>query len=305
MAASFKLLRRDEDALELINRYQFKKIRENIDHYDTALYRDAMVIYLLARHFEAEFEKDSVQRVESIVEPVLKGAINTLSSGRALIALKAYGELTQSLTKNVKIETSKSYSDNSVTNNWSPVENSGLTSATQVSSASIDYDTTAIKLTTNEPVYYQLTQAGFNTEPPIDAKSEGLEITKHILNTDGKPLSDKPAQGKDVLIRLKVRSTDNTFHPAIAIVDLLPGGFEIDRQSIRKYQNYDADYIDIREDRLVVYTSVGPGTIEINYKARLTTRGEFTVPAAYANAMYNDKVYAHSHASAVTIEAGL
>ena len=74
----------------------------------------------------------------------------------------------------------------------------------------------------------------------------------------------------------------------VAVIDLLPGGFEVLRNSIaREFGRWRADYTDIREDRVVFYGSFGPAVTELTYKVKLTTRGEFAVPPAYAEAMYN------------------
>jgi len=236
---------------------------------------------------------------------VFEGSINTLSSGRALIALKAYGDSLENQTENLIFESTPAYSKVANTNNWLTADRSDYTTTELGKAAKFDFNTEAVKFSSDETLYYQLKQIGFNLESPETAEAEGISVTKKILSADGSPLSEEPAQGTDVLIRIKARSTTDQFHEAIAIVDLLPGGFEIDRQSIRDHQNYHADYIDIREDRLVVYTALGSNTIEINYKARLTTSGEFTVPAVYANAMYNDSVYAHSSASDIRVKQGM
>ena len=117
----------------------------------------------------------------------------------------------------------------------------------------------------------------------------------------GNPITESVKQGDDVYVTIRVRSTDEQTHDDIAIIDLLPGGFEIERDSIRNGQSWRAEYIDIREDRLVYYGSVGSRAVEIRYKARLTTSGEFVVPAVYANAMYDESIKANSIASQITV----
>jgi uncharacterized protein YfaS (alpha-2-macroglobulin family) len=52
------------------------------------------------------------------------------------------------------------------------------------------------------------------------------------------------------------------------------------------------DYVDIREDRIVVYGSAGPRIASFSYRARAINSGSFTVPPLFAEAMYDKSVWA-------------
>ena len=54
------------------------------------------------------------------------------------------------------------------------------------------------------------------------------------------------------------------------------------------------DYADVREDRVVFYGTVGKELLELTYKVRATNVGEFVVPAAYGEAMYDRRIFARS-----------
>ena len=54
------------------------------------------------------------------------------------------------------------------------------------------------------------------------------------------------------------------------------------------------DYADIREDRVIFYGSVGSTMSEVTYKVRVTNAGNFVVPAAYGEAMYERRIYGRS-----------
>ena len=58
--------------------------------------------------------------------------------------------------------------------------------------------------------------------------------------------------------------------------------------------SWEVDYADIREDRVVFYGKVDRNLLEITYKARATNVGDFVMPAAYAEAMYDRRVFARS-----------
>ena len=303
IASSFKILRRDEDATNLIKQYQYKNIRKNINQYDSGLYRDAMALYLTARHFKDEIDATDKMRVDAIVDPIFNGSVNTLSAGRALIALKAVDDLTDDTEINLTLATTESTNSDTNQTQWQAIDSASISITALGYSSQMNSATSAVRISTDVPGYFQLQQTGFDRIPPLEGKSEGLEIVKQILGEGGKAMTNGLKQGDDVLIRVTVRSDSNRQHQAIAVVDLFPGGFEIDRQSVRDYQNYDVDHLDIREDRLVVYMAVGPRPTTITYKARITTSGTFTVPAVYANSMYDDRVNAYSASSVITVQA--
>ena len=104
-------------------------------------------------------------------------------------------------------------------------------------------------------------------------------------------------------MRLRVRALEGTVSN-VAVIDLLPGGFEVLRDSIaRESGRWRADYTDIREDRVVFYGSFGPAFTELAYRVKLTARGSFVVPSASAEAMYDRSVRAQIPAGRFEVTA--
>lgn len=305
MASSYTLLKRERDALTLVRQYKFKSARNRINRYDSALYRDAMALYLLAKHFPQELNNDDTTRIEAIIEPILTGNINTLSSSRALLALKAYAQTINYEEASFNVESSNTELSSDATKNWLKIDLQLVEENSTHLRATLARLNRALKITSDSTTYYQMIQSGFDLLAPTKAKSNGLDISKSLLTTKGDPLKSTPKQGDDVIIKLTLRSSTKQHHDDIAIVDLLPGGFEIDVPSVRNRQHWSAEHIDIREDRLVFYGAVGSEPIVITYNARVTTAGEFIVPAAYANAMYDTDTYGHSSSSSILVEPGL
>ena len=60
--------------------------------------------------------------------------------------------------------------------------------------------------------------------------------------------------------------------------------------------------IDIREDRVVFYGAVSNNITEFTYKIKATNSGQFVVPPAYAESMYNRLLQARSLPSSLTVE---
>ena len=167
-------------------------------------------------------------------------------------------------------------------------------------------------------LFYSVSQAGFDKAPPTKAESDGIEVTREYTDDKGATVTSAPL-GAELTVHLRVRTTDNRSLENVAVLDLLPGGFEVERDSLRNSPGrtepqadsgqdddssqpeagaavggWNPDYADIREDRVVFYGDFGPEMREITYKVKVTAPGKFMVPAAYAGAMYDHTVFGHS-----------
>ncbi|MBV8802479.1 MAG: hypothetical protein JO131_05875, partial [Gammaproteobacteria bacterium] len=83
------------------------------------------------------------------------------------------------------------------------------------------------------------------------------------------------------------RALNNHYLSHIAITDLLPGGFEAVSDSIVARN---IEYSDIREDRVIFFTSVSPEATEIVYHIKATNRGKYIIPPVTAVSMYNPAI---------------
>ena len=93
----------------------------------------------------------------------------------------------------------------------------------------------------------------------------------------------------------------------IALVDLQAACIEADIDSIRsgKYnKGWSADYVDIREDRVVIYGTVTDKVNTFTYKAKAISTGNFTVPPMFAESMYNKDIRALSPQKGLVVEKG-
>jgi uncharacterized protein YfaS (alpha-2-macroglobulin family) len=70
----------------------------------------------------------------------------------------------------------------------------------------------------------------------------------------------------------------------VAIVDLLPGGFEMVPNSVNAPH---CDYIDVREDRVIFYGSLMPEATEFSYRLRAVSKGSYRVSPIFAQALYH------------------
>jgi uncharacterized repeat protein (TIGR01451 family) len=141
--------------------------------------------------------------------------------------------------------------------------------------------------------FFQVVEAGFDRVMPEKALTEGLEVYRELLDKEGKPVT-RTQLGEPITVRLRVRSLRPEPVTNVAVIDLLPGGFEVVGTSLQPGISSinGVDYVEVREDRAVFFATVPTRTLEITYQIKSDNRGEFVVPPVFAESMYDRNVKA-------------
>jgi uncharacterized protein YfaS (alpha-2-macroglobulin family) len=285
MAASYELLKESRLADDLIGDYELGAGDEMTTDFDTRLGRDSQYLYLLARHFPDELDDIDVEKIRSLVAPVMRNRFNTLSSSYTILALGAYTDVVFGDGDGAMLSIAAGTQD----------AFTSLTQAARFARADVPNDMNRVRVhgSSGEDVYYVLSQTGFDRTPPAEARADGLEIFREYLTAGGRPVTEARI-GDELTVRLRVRSTGRP-RSNVAVVDMLPGGFEVQTDTVRnQYQDWHAEYKDIREDRVVIYGSFGDRMTEIRYRVKLTASGDFVLPSAFAGSMYDRNIQART-----------
>ncbi len=119
-----------------------------------------------------------------------------------------------------------------------------------------------------------------------------MEIFREYRNCRG-VITDTVKMGEPLTVVIRMRSLTGRDITNAAVVDLLPGGFELTKSSLQPGQHSGGcDYVDVREDRVLLYTTVTPAAGRIAYQIKPTNRGQFAVPPVFAESMYDRGVKA-------------
>jgi uncharacterized protein YfaS (alpha-2-macroglobulin family) len=324
LAAAYQLQKQERPASELIDQQVARLVRHPAqadDHryyYYDALIHDAQALYLLARHFPARVKALPPDAMTALIKPIADGRYNTLSSAYLILALDAYA-------------------------NAVGPEAMGKLSITQIDAQGnkralalpenlvprVPFTPGTVKLgvanAANITSYYAVTETGFDKEVPKTEVRSGMEVLREFVDSAGKPVTTIRV-GDEVTVRLKFRAVGRANVPNVALVDLMPGGFEpvleapsepaADGQQAAAAattslpglaggrSNWQIDYADVREDRVVFYGNVSQGLSELSYRIKATNIGRFVVPPAYAESMYERGVQARSAGGqSITVEA--
>jgi len=323
LAASYQLLQQPSVADELI-KVPAEKLGKFAGEFDFAEYYDPLIyqsqtLYVLAKHFPDRLRKMPTSLFEAIGKQLQEDRFNTLSSAYLLLAFDAYlevlpPEIAQKLSITA-IDDSGQHKSLPLPQNFAP-------------RAAFPADTAELEFAGDGslPLYYAVAESGFDLQPPTAEVRNGFEIIRNYLDDDGKPL-DKIPLGAEVTVLIRVRAIDRESIANVAIVDLLPGGFEAvlqnpaakeqtnseedgeSEENFARWQdrlktggNWTADYVDVREDRVLLYGTVSTEMAEYRYRAKATAGGVFNVPPVYAEAMYVPTLRAHSGAGTVRVD---
>jgi uncharacterized protein YfaS (alpha-2-macroglobulin family) len=285
MASSYEMLKQTSLGGQLIGRYEMGTGDEMTSDFDTRLGRDAQYLYLLARHFPDRLDDIDATTIQNLVEPVMQNRFNTLSSAYTILALGAYTSAVFEGGEGALL---------SIAGGTEAALNV-LAQPSRFARADVsnEVDELQIRGSAGDDFYYVLSQTGFDRTPPADAQADGLEIFREYLDGTGNPVTGAEI-GDELTVRVRVRSTGRP-RSNVAVVDMLPGGFEVQTDTVRnQYHDWYAEYKDVREDRVVIYGSFSDRMTEISYRVKLTSAGDFVVPSAFAGSMYDRSIQART-----------
>ncbi|OCG58813.1 alpha-2-macroglobulin family protein [Gilliamella sp. Nev3-1] len=333
LASSYKMLKMDKEANKLI-----KPIWQQLEAaYDRAWwlnnYYDPLVvnagkIYLISKHFPEKAKDIPAQALENMVIMLNKQKYTTQSAAMTILALSSYSQsIEQSNLSKDTLEInaiSKDGEKQRIIANLSGILAKGKFN---------DQDA-QLSLTNKSslPVWYMLFEQGYDKDIPKEPIKRGLEVYREFTDLDGKPL-EQVKLGDKINVTVRIRALADEGATNIAIVDLLPGGFEVVQQPINsqekdydeyiqdneEYDDYEEDdydenygwvspisiktgkhtwypeYTDVREDRVIIYGSTYNNKIqEFTYQIKATNVGIYSIPPAFGEAMYDRDIQAVS-----------
>ncbi|MCA9000551.1 MAG: hypothetical protein KDB61_01415, partial [Planctomycetes bacterium] len=133
---------------------------------------------------------------------------------------------------------------------------------------------------------------------PVAAYDRNLKVRRRWLDVSGEPLAPGTELRVGDLIQVELELEAPNLQPGdrlqnIAIVDALPAGLEIENPrlatgtEILGANGNQADRVEFREDRVVIFASAQHQAATFRYAARATLAGSYKVPPVQASSMYD------------------
>jgi uncharacterized protein YfaS (alpha-2-macroglobulin family) len=312
LAASFKLMHQDRDAADAISPLRFADAAASDPFgYSDEMTRDGFLLYVLARHFPERLAKLPPQVLERIAALITTGQYHSLSAGTTLLGLEAFVHAAPADTA-AHLEIHEVLKDNDTVR---PIE----LPQTLMPAAPFTPDARILRFANSSGLaaFYLVDQSGFDRAVPKEAITQGFEIIREYTDEAGHPLQ-KVELGTEISVHLKFRAIEDRGVREVALVDLLPGGFDlvVPRSDSNIQGAYSGGwgcqfcygqsartvtFADPREDRVVFYGTVTREVQEVQYRIKASNVGSYEVPPAYGEAMYDRNVVARSIAGRVEV----
>jgi uncharacterized protein YfaS (alpha-2-macroglobulin family) len=286
LAGSYALLQKTSDANALLGKIKRAMAKDDSIRYIDDLMYHSVYLNIISRHFPQRLRDISESLLVDMAQQMERQSYTTISANHALMAINSY-------LKAVPTAETGRYTVNEVLkdNQRSEIKPAGTTLFSAPFSAAAEQ----ISLVNRDNInlFYQITAAGFDREVPTKEIKNGIEVYREFLDDAGKPVSSIKV-GDVVTVKLNFRSLSSNDYRDVAIVDLCPAGLETEIDSVRKEERaaWSADYVDIREDRIVIYGTLSSRVASFSYRARAINAGSFTTPALFAEALYDKSVWA-------------
>ncbi|MBQ4379317.1 MAG: hypothetical protein II821_09000 [Treponema sp.] len=292
LAASYKMLKQEKQANSILSKIKRKRFFDSSWLFHNGLHYVSTYIDVISTYFPERLGEIKTTQVDYLCENLNSASYNTYSVCAAIRAFESYSSVEKEDAYTVSEVTGKEKKQITVTG--SPVLKGVFSKAAEK---------IEIRTESKMPIYYQTLIAGFESKIPEKEIKDGLEVTREFTTLDGKKI-DKVCVGDDVLVKISFRSLKGSLSN-IALVDIQAASIEADIESIRsnKYnKTWTADYVDVREDRVVIYGTVTDKVNTFTYKAKAISTGTFTVPPMFAESMYNKDITALSPQKPLVVE---
>lgn len=289
LAATWKMLKDSGKADDLIKGFQLGRVAKSDchDYYDN-LSADSSYLTLLAQHFPERLKQMTPVQYAAFLAPIGEGQYNTLSAAYAVLALKSYAQYMAINPPKLHVS-GVSLDGNLVQRGKIPSNISKLIFGFEGKPGPLG-------------VYGQTLEAGFQIQAPKQVVNQGMEVWHEFVDENGATVT-KLELGKPVTVRVVARSTEKNQIENVAIIDLVPGGFEIVPESIKVGTSNlpGIDYVEVREDRVILFGKLARTTSEWKWQLRAVSKGKFTVPPAYAESMYDRSLKSHGVATNIEV----
>ncbi|HEY8899473.1 MAG TPA: alpha-2-macroglobulin family protein, partial [Chthoniobacterales bacterium] len=288
LAGALELLKQDAEARRLIAGYRCG--RPCAGEFVDTLTADAAYVAILGRHFPDLLRRLPSGEFEKVLAPIQRGRFSTVSAAAAVLALKSYSATLAQ--KGVRLGMQEVRRDRTVT----ALDARG----DLLKRAAFSPDATALRFSASATplgAYAQVVETGFEATVPAEPESRGLEIHREF-----------PARarvGEPITVRVFVRAVNGRDVPNVAVVDLLPGGFEVVGSSLQPGVGTlpGWDCVEVREDRVVVFGGVSGPVRSFSYEIKATSAGQFVVPPVFAEAMYDRGTHGRSGTGRIEVTA--
>ncbi|SHM08763.1 alpha-2-macroglobulin family protein [Hymenobacter psychrotolerans] len=159
-------------------------------------------------------------------------------------------------------------------------------------------------------LYYFWETEGISPTGQVREEDAYLQVRRQFLDRNGNLVGSTSFKQNDlVVVKITIQSAETAGEVKnVAITDLLPAGLEIENPRIGAVRDLtwakDAaqpDYMDVRDDRINLFTTVTPTPQSFYYLCRAVSKGTFKLGPVSADAMYNAEYHSYAGSGVVRV----
>ncbi|ALD21622.1 alpha-2-macroglobulin family protein [Hymenobacter sp. DG25A] len=159
-------------------------------------------------------------------------------------------------------------------------------------------------------LYYFWETEGISPSGQVREEDAYLQVRRTFLTRTGQPVGAPTFRQNDlVVVKITLQAPGAAGEiKNVAITDLLPAGLEIENPRIGAVRELawatDAaqpDYLDVRDDRINLFTTATAQPKSFYYLCRAVSKGTFKLGPVSADAMYNAEYHSYSGAGVVRV----
>lgn len=152
--------------------------------------------------------------------------------------------------------------------------------------------------------YFYREMAGVSADGSIKEEDSYLKVRRNFYSRSGQLISNNTFKQNDlIVVKITIEGQYRSDIENVVITDMLPAGFEIENTRLNEMPNLkwvtdikekaEPDYLDIRDDRLNLFTSVGAKAKTFYYMVRAVSPGTYKLGPIHADAMYNGMYHSY------------
>ena len=160
-------------------------------------------------------------------------------------------------------------------------------------------------------LFYYWESEGISRDGSYLEEDKYIKVRRYLYDRNGNSISENRFKQNDlVLVELIVSGLTDSYVENVAITDILPACFEIENPRLNdlppgmRYPHVRnvPEYIDVRDDRINMFTSVRRGSRYYYYLVRVVSPGTYQMGPVGADAMYNGEYHSYHGAGMVVVD---
>lgn len=159
--------------------------------------------------------------------------------------------------------------------------------------------------------YYFKELAGVSADGSIVEEDKYLKVRRSFYDRNGNAIGNTFKQNDLIVVKITISGEYRSTIENVVITDMLPAGLEIENTRLTEMPNLkwisdvkekdEPDYLDIRDDRLNIFTSVSVRPRTFYYMVRAVSPGSYKLGPVQADAMYNGMYHSYNGSGTVRV----